>query len=72
MGLIVIPLTILGLSALGISILIALPLYLIADRYTKFESLGENTQAAIILLPSFLLGGFITVQIWLYFQIPLV
>jgi hypothetical protein len=72
MGIIVIPLSIWGLSLLGLSIIIGALLLTLVEKTKVLSFLSESKRTAVVMVLSLAIGGFIIVKIWMYFNLPLI
>jgi len=72
LGVLVLPLSIWGLSMLGLSLLIGAILFLLVEKTRLLRFLSENNRIAVIMIISLVMGGVIIVTIWQYFNWPFI
>ena len=72
MGVFVIPLSIWGLSMLGLSLQIGVMLFSLVEKTRTLRFLSENNRIAVVMIVSLVIGGFIIVEIWKYFHFPFI
>ena len=72
MGVLVIPLSIFGLSIMILSILIGVLLMAFVEKTGLLKFLSDNIRTAIVMTLALVIGGFIIAQIWLYYHFPLI
>ena len=70
MGVLVIPLSIWGLSFLGLSFLIGVLLLVLIDKAKMLRFLSENKRITVVMVLSMAIGALLIFKIWTYFHFP--